>query len=603
MKTDYYELLEVKTDASDTELKKAYRKKALQLHPDKNPHDVEAATARFALVRAAYEVLSDPQERSWYDSHKTQILNEDDIKPSDNNEDFVIPSISVEEIYRYFNPAFYTRVDDSQAGFYYMVGSLFNRLASEEINHGRYQNSPGYDKYQDNSPQINVLDDSQLLYPRFGNSSSDYSNQVRNFYNVWSSFQTVKGFNWKDEYRLSTAPDRKTRRLMEKENKKFRDGAKKEYNETIRSFVQFIRKRDPRVKVGIEQLEKERKLKKQQEVNDNIRLNKQQRLKELAEFENFQDQDWQKLSLEELNEIEEMMNEEYNTSSDSEYDEFAPVGEESQVDEFECIVCNKFFKNEKQYDIHEKSKNHRKAVNKLRYEMRKEGVDLGIDDDDFKTASEGEEDDVEDMEDMEDDMKEGHEMKDDDDDNENNDNDAKVDNVVSDTTQNPLTNNGDSQAIEPLDYEVDDEINSDDDDFSPLPTNSPRPESKQKSKPKSKGKSKKPFSQVEEPIDEELAKLTASLANGSKLDDESDDDWGSKKPKKSKKKKNEKPVSSEGIKSSISVSNEPSNPTQEICVSCKSTFSSRNKLFQHVKETGHAAPPTQVKSSKKKKKR
>lgn len=64
MKTCYYELLEVESSATDQELKKAYRKRALQLHPDKNPDDIEAATQRFALVRSAYEVLSDPQERS-----------------------------------------------------------------------------------------------------------------------------------------------------------------------------------------------------------------------------------------------------------------------------------------------------------------------------------------------------------------------------------------------------------------------------------------------------------------------------------------------------------------------------------------------------------
>ena len=54
MKTCYYELLQVESTATDLELKKAYRKKALQLHPDKNPDDIEGATARFALVRAAY---------------------------------------------------------------------------------------------------------------------------------------------------------------------------------------------------------------------------------------------------------------------------------------------------------------------------------------------------------------------------------------------------------------------------------------------------------------------------------------------------------------------------------------------------------------------
>ena len=61
-KTSYYELLGVERTATEDELKKAYRKKALLLHPDKNRDDVERATKTFAEVQAAYEVLSDPQE-------------------------------------------------------------------------------------------------------------------------------------------------------------------------------------------------------------------------------------------------------------------------------------------------------------------------------------------------------------------------------------------------------------------------------------------------------------------------------------------------------------------------------------------------------------
>lgn len=41
---------------------------------DKNPDNVEEATAEFRLVQQAYEVLSDPQERAWYDKHREAIL-------------------------------------------------------------------------------------------------------------------------------------------------------------------------------------------------------------------------------------------------------------------------------------------------------------------------------------------------------------------------------------------------------------------------------------------------------------------------------------------------------------------------------------------------
>jgi molecular chaperone DnaJ len=65
-KRDYYEVLEVAKTASFDEIKKAYRKKAIQYHPDKNPGD-KAAEEKFKEAAEAYEVLSDQQKRQRYD--------------------------------------------------------------------------------------------------------------------------------------------------------------------------------------------------------------------------------------------------------------------------------------------------------------------------------------------------------------------------------------------------------------------------------------------------------------------------------------------------------------------------------------------------------
>lgn len=65
-KRDYYEVLEVAKDASADEIKKAYRKKAIQYHPDKNPGD-KTAEEKFKEAAEAYEVLSNPDKRSRYD--------------------------------------------------------------------------------------------------------------------------------------------------------------------------------------------------------------------------------------------------------------------------------------------------------------------------------------------------------------------------------------------------------------------------------------------------------------------------------------------------------------------------------------------------------
>lgn len=66
--SDYYDLLEVSRTATADEIKKAYRKKALKYHPDKNPGDADAEK-RFKEISEAYEVLSDEKKRQSYDRY------------------------------------------------------------------------------------------------------------------------------------------------------------------------------------------------------------------------------------------------------------------------------------------------------------------------------------------------------------------------------------------------------------------------------------------------------------------------------------------------------------------------------------------------------
>jgi len=66
-KSDYYDILAVSKDSSADEIKKAYRKQALEWHPDRHKDDKDAAEKRFKEINEAYQILSDSQKRKAYD--------------------------------------------------------------------------------------------------------------------------------------------------------------------------------------------------------------------------------------------------------------------------------------------------------------------------------------------------------------------------------------------------------------------------------------------------------------------------------------------------------------------------------------------------------
>ncbi|XP_054979178.1 dnaJ homolog subfamily B member 2 isoform X3 [Sorex araneus] len=106
----YYEILDVPPNASPDDIKKAYRKKALQWHPDKNPDNKEFAEKKFKEVAEAYEVLSDKHKREIYDRYGREGLTGAGSGPSRAGTDtgqggapaFVFSFRSPEEVFREF---------------------------------------------------------------------------------------------------------------------------------------------------------------------------------------------------------------------------------------------------------------------------------------------------------------------------------------------------------------------------------------------------------------------------------------------------------------------------------------------------------------------
>ncbi|KAF4345802.1 hypothetical protein FBEOM_271 [Fusarium beomiforme] len=342
-KTCYYELLSVERSATDDEIKRAYRRKALELHPDRNINDVETATRRFAEVQTAYEILSDPQERAWYDSHRDAILSgrdgDDDGQPTTFRNVRLTSAEEIMSLIRKFNAA--VPFDDEPTGFYGICRETFEHLAMEE------------EAAADNE-DLDVRD-----YPSFGSSDDDYETVVKPFYSAWTGFSTVKSFTWKDKYRLSDAPDRRVRRLMEKENKKIREDAIREFNDAVNFLVAFVRKRDLRY-LPNSQTEDERQASLRNAAAAQAARMRAANQERMASFE---------------------VPEWAQARSDDNGAEggFSESEEESEVEILECVVCNKSFKSEKQLEAHEKSKKHIKAVQQLRRQMKREGTELQLD--------------------------------------------------------------------------------------------------------------------------------------------------------------------------------------------------------------------------------
>ncbi|KAJ9126506.1 hypothetical protein QFC24_001533 [Naganishia onofrii] len=414
---DYYTLLSIDEEATDDEIK-------LKHHPDKNPDNVEASTKLFADIQQAYEVLSDPNERAFYDRHRNEPVAQSDsdlfnhvrtgekAPPAHKRRPGEV-GVTLPQLMRFFDPKLARKLDDTNEGFFSIYRSLFDLLSSDEQLHHPSSSKGGHPP-----PAYPSFGDSQTPYaPPVGatRAERDAGMWVRDFYTVWSQFATEKKFEWVSAWDAERGEDRRVRRLMERENQKAREAHRKEYNDAVRQLAAFIQNRDPRHHAFQRQRARSQTATpvngrkgavpirgaKPTQTKENIHA-KMARAKEEARARGdpeFQAQTWQQVEDEFDDDYDDWgvsaaptatpskvnsdigENGEGGTDDGSQDEDEMDESDEESEDEpdgWDCIACHKSFSSQGQWENHEKSKKHKQAMWKLQKQMLKEDKELGL---------------------------------------------------------------------------------------------------------------------------------------------------------------------------------------------------------------------------------
>jgi len=196
-----YDVLGVGADASAQEIRTAYKRAALQLHPDKNIDAPEEAAINFRRLQHAYEVLGDDASRARYDASSRSSYSAWVVDGGQESEDRPL------DLSQFFGAHAYSGYHEGPGGFFSIYDEIFHRIASlePELQTGGSAKRRGAAKEERGRPG----------WPSFGNITSDYLGVVEKFYDAWSEFASAREFRSECVYDLSEASNRWERRRME----------------------------------------------------------------------------------------------------------------------------------------------------------------------------------------------------------------------------------------------------------------------------------------------------------------------------------------------------------------------------------------------------
>jgi DnaJ family protein A protein 5 len=283
----------------------------IKWHADKQIHrnsDESVAIDRFREIQNAYEILTDEKERSSYDARLRRLQK----KTGSSVTECMAPPPTFVEVAEVLFDKEYMELAPKLESY----GELFLKIAAME----------------------------KLAYPDFLLKDGV---PIQVFYAEWGSFATGLDFEWVQQP-INPSYDRRVRRAIEQDNNKARKLARKEYNEHVRLFTEFVKRRDSRYKEYQAMLsEKKRKEEEQAAAAAAAAL-----------------------------ELKKQKQKEYELDRDSINGD---CSEEEIIDQqiWHCPACEKYFKSKGSFFNHEKSKKHIKNVEVLRQILiEEEGEDI-----------------------------------------------------------------------------------------------------------------------------------------------------------------------------------------------------------------------------------